>query len=56
MQNQINLDITTPCSENFNQFTPTPKGGFCNSCTKEVVDFTKMNANQIATFFNKKRH
>lgn len=54
MQNQINLDITTPCSENFNQFTPTPKGGFCNSCTKEVVDFTKMNANQIATFFNKK--
>ncbi|QCE40254.1 carboxypeptidase-like regulatory domain-containing protein [Psychroserpens sp. NJDZ02] len=54
MQNQINLDITTPCSENFNQFTPTPKGGFCKSCTKEVIDFTSMNTDEITIFFNKK--
>ena len=54
MQNQIKLEITTPCSENFNQFAPTPKGGFCKSCTKEVIDFTTMNTNDIATFFNKK--
>ncbi len=54
MKNQISLNITSPCSEKFNQFTPTPNGGFCNSCTKEVVDFTNMNTDQITTFFNKK--
>lgn len=54
MKNQISLNITSPCQENYSQFTPTPNGGFCNSCTKEVIDFTKMNKEEIATFFNKK--
>lgn len=51
MKNQLNLNIKTPCSENFNQFTPTPKGGFCRACDKEVIDFTKMNAEAIMTYF-----
>ena len=54
MKNQFNLDIKTPCSENFNQFSPTEKGGFCNSCEKEVIDFTQMNAEEIIVFFKNK--
>lgn len=54
MKNQINLDITTPCNQNYNQFTPTPKGGFCNACTKEVIDFTKMTTEDISIYFNTK--
>ena len=54
MKNQLNLNIKTPCTENFNQFTPTPKGGFCGSCEKEVIDFTKMNADEIVPFFKNK--
>ncbi|WP_179338229.1 carboxypeptidase-like regulatory domain-containing protein [Winogradskyella ludwigii] len=54
MKNQFNLDIKTPCSENFDQFSPTVQGGFCGSCKKEVIDFTKMNANEIGHFFKNK--
>jgi len=51
MNNQFNLNIKTPCTENFNGFSPTQKGGFCNSCTKEVIDFTKMNSKEIINYF-----
>lgn len=51
MDNKFNLDIKTPCSENFNTFSPTKKGGFCNACTQEVVDFTSMNAEGIVNYF-----
>lgn len=51
MKNQINLNIKIPCSEKFDQFAPTPKGGFCGSCQKDVIDFTNMNAQEINTYF-----
>lgn len=51
MKNQIQLNIHTPCSEDFNTFSPTAKGGFCGSCTKEVIDFTAMPASEIITYF-----
>ncbi|WP_323789385.1 carboxypeptidase-like regulatory domain-containing protein [Psychroserpens sp.] len=51
MKNQLNLEIQTPCSENFNQFKSTAKGGFCSSCEKEVIDFTKMNAQETINYF-----
>ncbi|WP_179018390.1 carboxypeptidase-like regulatory domain-containing protein [Winogradskyella forsetii] len=54
MKNQFNLDIKTPCQENFNQFAPTSNGGFCGACKKEVIDFTTMNAEEIVTFFKNK--
>jgi hypothetical protein len=54
MTNQFNLNINTPCAENYDQFAPTPKGGFCGSCKKEVVDFTKMNPEDLIIFFKNK--
>ncbi len=51
MKNQINLNIKTPCSENFDQFSKTLKGGFCGSCQKEVIDFTNMNAQETVNYF-----
>lgn len=51
MENQLNLNIKTPCSENFDQFSSTAKGGFCGSCQKEVIDFTKMNTQDIIEHF-----
>ena len=52
MKNQISLKIKTPCQENFNTFASTPNGGFCNSCEKEVIDFTKMNTQGITEYFS----
>jgi hypothetical protein len=51
MKNEINLEIKQPCSENFNSFKKTEKGGFCNSCEKEVIDFSKMTSDEIINYF-----
>ncbi len=51
MKNELTLKINKPCSKNFNLFTPTKAGGFCNSCEKEVIDFTKMNSQEIIAYF-----
>lgn len=53
MKKQFSLNINKPCQEKFSRFTTTPKGGFCNSCKKEVIDFTVMSANAIASYFIK---
>ncbi|WP_233558601.1 carboxypeptidase-like regulatory domain-containing protein [Aquimarina sp. BL5] len=51
MNDQFSLNIKSPCTENFNSFSPTKKGGFCNSCTKEVIDFSTMSSKQIIHYF-----
>ncbi|BCY27609.1 carboxypeptidase-like regulatory domain-containing protein [Flavobacterium okayamense] len=56
MSNKFYLNIDSPCSEDFNSFTPTKEGGFCSSCTKNVVDFTKLSHEEINTYFNNKRN
>ncbi|MFC4740860.1 carboxypeptidase-like regulatory domain-containing protein [Flavobacterium ponti] len=52
MNQKIDIAIKKPCSENFNNFLPTDKGGFCNACNKEVIDFSKMNDKEIINYFN----
>ncbi|MBT32486.1 MAG: hypothetical protein CMO01_22710 [Thalassobius sp.] len=57
MKKQISLDIPKPCSEKWSTFTPTATGGFCASCQKNVIDFTKMTDEEIQQFFlNKPQH
>ncbi|MBT32487.1 MAG: hypothetical protein CMO01_22715 [Thalassobius sp.] len=57
MKKQITLDIPKPCGEKWSTFTPTATGGFCASCQKNVIDFTKMTDDEIQQFFlNKPRH
>jgi len=51
MKNQFSLRINKPCLENYNLFKPTLNGGFCGSCQKEVIDFSKMNPQEIMRFF-----
>jgi hypothetical protein len=54
MESKVNLAIQKPCSENFNEFRKTEVGGFCNSCKKDVIDFTKMNSTEIINYFETK--
>lgn len=51
MNQKTTLSINTPCSEKFNNFTSTEKGGFCNSCQKEVIDFRNWTDKAIANHF-----
>ncbi|SFR35735.1 CarboxypepD_reg-like domain-containing protein [Robiginitalea myxolifaciens] len=46
------IKIAEPCSEDWNQMTPTQQGAFCASCKKEVVDFTGMSNRELARRIN----
>ena len=51
MKPNLSLSIPTPCAEKWGNFAPAINGGFCNSCSKVVVDFTKMSDSEILNFF-----
>lgn len=54
MKANLSLSIPKPCSEDWNSFTPTSTGGFCGSCQKNVIDFTKATDNEIIAFISRK--
>ncbi len=41
------ISLDSPCSEDLNNMQDTSCGKFCNSCQKEVFDFTKLSDNEI---------
>lgn len=49
----LNLTIPNACAENWRGFTPTHNGAFCDSCSTEVIDFTKMSDAEIVAHFSK---
>jgi hypothetical protein len=51
MARTLNLSLPSPCSEKWSSFTQTPDGGFCSSCSKVVIDFTKMSDDEIVRYF-----
>jgi hypothetical protein len=48
MQNKI--QIPQPCRENWNAMKPNESGRFCNSCSKTVVDFSKMSDVEVQKY------
>lgn len=48
MNTRIQLSIPQPCHEGWAAMSPTEKGRFCDSCQKEVIDFTKSSDREIA--------
>lgn len=52
MNRTLKLTINKPCSENFNNFQSTERGGYCDLCKKEVIDFTKMSQYDILQHIN----
>ena len=49
---KIQLSIPEPCHQNWNEMTPTQQGRFCNSCAKQVVDFSTMSDTQVLHYFS----
>ncbi len=52
---RLKLEIENPCTENWDQMMPDEKGRFCLSCTKQVVDFSKMTDQELIRFFKQNR-
>ncbi|OAB78556.1 carboxypeptidase-like regulatory domain-containing protein [Cochleicola gelatinilyticus] len=53
MKKTITISIQEPCHEDWQEMTPTQKGKFCDSCAKEVFDFTDKSDEQIVAFVAK---
>jgi CarboxypepD_reg-like domain/Secretion system C-terminal sorting domain len=53
MTQKLQLQIPTPCHENWDKMTGLDQGRFCASCQQKVIDFSNMSDREIALFFKK---
>lgn len=51
MDKKHKVSVPEPCHENWNKMIPKDNGRFCLTCTKTVVDFTKMSTDEIQNYF-----
>jgi len=49
------FSIPKPCSENWNEMTPTEKGAFCQKCAHEVHDVTRKSNAEIKDLFEQNK-
>lgn len=54
MNKTVSVSIPVACGEKWNSFAPTATGGFCGSCQKNVIDFTKATDDEIIMFLSNK--
>lgn len=51
METKFKITIPKPCHEDWNSMSKEEIGRFCSSCTKTVVDFTKMKSPEVQQYF-----
>jgi TonB-dependent SusC/RagA subfamily outer membrane receptor len=56
MPQQIHLAIPQPCHEDWQNMSTTQQGRFCNSCAKQVIDFTTMSDTEVLHYFLDKKN
>ncbi len=50
----IQIQVPQPCHASWDKMSPQPDGRHCKSCDKVVVDFSRMNDEEIKDWFRKK--
>lgn len=55
MKKELYIQIPEPCHEDWNKMTPVDQGRYCQSCCKEVVNFSAMTDQEIISFLSKPR-
>lgn len=51
----IKLQLDNPCDQQWENMTPNASGSFCNSCVKNVIDFTGLTHKQILEHMKKSK-
>jgi hypothetical protein len=51
MTRTIKLSVPSPCKQKWETFRQAEAGGFCSSCNKTVLDFTRMNDEEVLAWF-----
>lgn len=49
----VKINVSKPCTENWQKMTPDKVGRFCAQCEKSVVDFTNLSDNEILSLIAK---
>lgn len=52
MKNKI-LKLDNPCNEKWEDMKPNERGSYCDLCSKNVIDFTKLNQIEISEIMKK---
>lgn len=55
MSKYLQIQIPKACHENWDKMDTAQQGRFCNSCQKNVIDFTIMSDNDLVNFFKKNK-
>ena len=55
MHKSIELDIPTPCTQEWGRMSPDGAGRFCNHCNKTVIDFTGWSDADLYRFLATKK-
>ncbi|EPR70092.1 hypothetical protein ADIWIN_3955 [Winogradskyella psychrotolerans RS-3] len=50
MKSHYSISIPKPCHEDWSEMTSNEKGRFCQSCSKSVIDFTRMPQQDIQDY------
>lgn len=53
MKAKVYLQIAEPCHEDWDAMSPVQQGRYCNSCCKQVVDFSQMSDKEILQILTK---
>lgn len=51
----LKISVQKPCSENWDSFEKSERGGYCSSCQKTVIDFTKYSDHEIFEYFRNRK-
>ncbi|MBS1685640.1 MAG: carboxypeptidase regulatory-like domain-containing protein [Bacteroidetes bacterium] len=49
---QIQITVTSPCHEKWSDMTSTDHGAFCRSCSREVIDFSRMTDREVIEYLS----
>jgi hypothetical protein len=55
MNRQFTITIESPCTEAWSGMSSTSMGAFCAACSKEVIDFTGMDDDQLVRYFTQQK-
>lgn len=47
----MNIQISSPCQQDWNKMTTGSEGKFCNACAKNIIDFTNFSDVELQQYF-----
>lgn len=56
MAPKVQIQLSNPCTQSWDDMETVEGGKFCNGCKKKVIDFTLLNDRQVMEIFHRNKH